>query len=106
MNYEISALKPGKIVLNQAGTVESILQNVAAILSTRQQSVPLYRGFGLPMNFIDKPIGAAKAIMAAEIAGAIRKFEPRASVAGISFEIDEAAPGRLVPTVEVEIADA
>jgi len=105
MSYKVSTRDLSKITLSQADRVSSILQNIAIILSTRQQSIPLYRSFGLPMQFIDKPIPVAKPLIIAEIQEAIAEFEPRATLVNVTFEEDESAPGRLIPTVEVEIAD-
>jgi uncharacterized protein len=105
MSYKVSTRDISKISLNESDTVTSVMQNIAIILSTRQGTVPLYRGFGLPMNFIDKPIPVAKTLMIAEITEAIAEYEPRANLISVSFEIDESAPERLIPTVEVEIID-
>jgi phage baseplate assembly protein W len=106
MNHKISPNDPGKITLNENDAVASILQNLAVLLSTRQGTVPLYRGFGLPMLFVDKPMPVAKVMMIAEIEEAVRLYEPRASVVGVTFEADKNIPGRLIPTMEVEINDA
>ena len=103
MVHKVNPRDLSTITLNQSDVVASVLQNIAIILSTRQQSVPLYRGFGLPMRFIDKPIPVARPMMIAEIQEAIMEFEPRATLLGVTFEIDESAPGKLIPTVEVEI---
>lgn len=105
MSYKVSAQDLDSIKLAQSDTVAAVLQNIAIILSTRQQSVPLARDFGLPMQFLDKPIPVARALMIAEIQEAILKFEPRATLLDISFEIDESAPSKLIPTVEVEILE-
>jgi len=103
MVYKVRPQDLGAIKLNESDAVASVLQNIAIILSTRQQSVPLYRGFGMPMRFIDKPIPVAKPMMIAEIQEAIMEFEPRATLVGVTFETDENLPGTLIPTVEVEI---
>ena len=105
MSYKVSAQDLRRVRLNMTDTVAAVLQNVAIILSTRQQTVPLYRGFGLPMRFVDKPIHIAQTIMVAEIDAALRQFEPRATVRNITFAIDPQDPGKLIPTVEVDIAD-
>ena len=105
MSYKVSTKDLSKITLNESDTVSAILQNIKIILSTRRQSVPLYRGFGLPMKFIDKPIPIAKTLLVSEIKEAIEEYEPRASVVDITFEVDESVPGKLIPTVEVEISD-
>ena len=57
------------------------------------------------MQFLDKPIPVAKALLIAEIRDAITEFEPRANVLNVTVEIDENAPGKIHATVEVEIKD-
>lgn len=105
MAYKVSAADLQHIRLSETDTVSSILQNVAIILATRQGTSPLYRQFGLPQNFVDKPIPAAKPILFAEVKEAVEEFEPRAEVVGISFAEDKSSPGTLIPTVEVEIRE-
>ena len=103
MSYTVSERDLKQINLNEADPVAAILQNVAIILSTRQNSVPLGRDFGLPMRFIDKPIPVAEVMMVAEIEEAIEEYEPRAEVVDITFEADPKKTGRLIPTVTLEI---
>ncbi|MCI8757344.1 MAG: GPW/gp25 family protein [Oscillospiraceae bacterium] len=47
--------------------VESVLQNIAVILSTPKGSVPMYRDFGISVDILDRPIPVAKAMMTADI---------------------------------------
>lgn len=103
MRYVVSEKSTGGIALNETDTVASVIQNIRIILSTRQGTVPHYREFGLPMNFLDKPANVAQTMMISEITEAIQQFEPRALVVGITFETDANDPGRLIPAVEVEI---
>lgn len=103
MSYKVSAVDLSAVRLNESETVASVLQNIAIILQTRQGTVPMYREFGLPMNFLDKPIPVAKPILYVEVKEAIEEFEPRAEVLDVTFEEDPSSPGRLIPTVEVEI---
>lgn len=105
MGYKVAAENLTELKLNEPDTVASVLQNVAIILKTRQGTVPLYRGFGLPQEFIDRPIPVAKPMMYAEVKEAVEEYEPRARVVGMTFGEDASVPGRLVPTVEVEIID-
>ncbi len=56
MSYKVTASDIGAVQLNETDTVRSVLQNIAIILSTRQGTCPLYRGFGLPQKFVDKPL--------------------------------------------------
>ena len=71
MGYKVSAADLRHIRLSEADTVAAILQNVAVILATRQGSSPLYRHFGLPQNFLDKPIPVAKPMLFAEVKEAV-----------------------------------
>lgn len=103
MRYKVTATDLARTRLNESDTVTSVLQNIAIILSTRQGSVPLYREFGLPMRFLDKPVHIAKPMIVSEVKEAIEDFEPRAEFIGVTFQEDASTPGRLIPTVEVEI---
>jgi phage baseplate assembly protein W len=51
---------------------------------------------------LDEPLPRAKAKLSAEIIAAIRRYEPRARVTGISFSGD-GMEGRLIPTVRVYV---
>ena len=103
MSYTVDPRDFREVSLNEGDIVKSVLQNVAIILSTRQGSVPMYREFGLPMRFIDKPVNVGRIMMVAEVEDAIRRFEPRAKVVGVSAVMDAGSPGRVVSVVEVEI---
>lgn len=103
MSYMVSTINLGSIKLNESDPVKSVLQNVAIILSTLRGSVPLYRDFGLPMTFLDRPMAAARPVLIAEIKDAISVYEPRANVTNVFLEGDPSGPGKLVATVEVEI---
>ncbi len=81
---------------------EEILQNVAIIILTPKFSVPLYRGFGLAGRFLDKSIAVAKTILTTEVLEAVEKYEPRAEIVSINFDINEKT-GLLNPVVEVDI---
>ena len=62
-----------------------------------------YREFGLPMRFLDKPTHIARPMIVSEVKEAIEKFEPRATFVRVLFDEDASIPGRVIPTVEVEI---
>lgn len=92
-----------QIVLNEKDRTKAILQNVAIILRTCQQSVPLFREFGLPMRFQDAPMNAALPTLIVEVREAIHDFEPRAEVLSVNFTQDNT--GILYPEVEVDIIE-
>lgn len=103
MTYKVSSGDLSEITLNESDTVRSVLQNIAIILATQQGTVPLYRDFGLPMRFLDKPMQIAKPMIVAEVKEAIEDWEPRATFVGVEFTETATAPGQLGVTVEVEI---
>lgn len=84
-------------------TVDEILQNIRTILTTYKGTVPLDRGFGISAEYLDKPIPVAEATMASEIMTAVRRYEPRARVAGVTFTGD--GNGALMPRIEVILSD-
>ncbi len=100
MKYSISA-DDLQIRLGETDPIRSILQNVAIILRTRQGTCPMYREFGMPQNYMDKPIPVAKPLMYAEIREAVEAFEPRCSVIGVTFMKSDLRG--IIPVVEVEI---
>ena len=105
MAYIVKAEKTVPLVLCPTSTVEEVLQNVRVIISTIRGEVPLDRSFGLEGKFLDKPIPAAQSILIAEVLEALEAYEPRANVLSINFDVDEAAIGKLIPYVEVEVID-
>jgi len=83
--------------------VADTLGRIVKLLTTRQLTCPLYRSFGLPMRFIDKPMNVAAPIAVVEVTEGLREWVPEAEFIGISFSHDPENPGRLIPNVEVEI---
>lgn len=102
MKVTISALQ--EISIEPQTTEEEIAQNVAVILATPKFSVPLDRGFGMNMNFLDKSVPAAKVLAIEDIMDAIEEGEPRVKVRKVDF-LENDMMGRLVPVVEVERLD-
>jgi len=103
MRYTASALAQDRARPNVPEHVASVLDSVANLLSTRQMTCPLYRGFGLPMRFVDKPINVAVPIAVVEVTEGLREWVPEAELVDLTFAHDPGRPGRLVPKVEVEI---
>ncbi len=103
MSYTVSTREISEITLGETDVIKSVLQNIKIILTTRLLTVPLYREFGLPMQFIDRPYQAAKLLIINEIREAVEEFEPRAKVISARVEIDAMLPERFEAIVEVEI---
>lgn len=103
MTYKVNSDDSYSLDLKQGDTVKSILQNIAVLLNTSRGTVPMYREFGLPMEFVDKPINVAETIACSEISDALEMFEPRAELKNLYFE--KGTDGRMSITVEVSISD-
>ncbi len=104
MRYTMSAASAGTLRLNETDRIASVLQNITMILSTRKGSVPLYRDFGLPMDFVDRPTPVARVMMISAVREAVEEWEPRATVLGVTFDQSAEQAGKLIPVVEVEIS--
>lgn len=104
MVYTLRSDEKLDITLCENNTVKSVLQNISILLATRKGTVPMYREFGLPMDYIDKPIDVAESLMASEIAEAIENYEPRAELVGLKIENSANNPGKIAVILEVDIA--
>ena len=51
MRYEIRSDRPLPLTLLEQDETHRVLQNAALLLSTKKGTVPLYRDYGLPMEF-------------------------------------------------------
>lgn len=103
MKHTIRSDTPFSISLCENDEEKSVLQNVYAILTTQKGSVPMYREFGLPMAYKDRPLNTVETILASEIIEALKEFEPRATLSNIICETSEKEPGKIITIVEVEI---
>lgn len=103
MTYKVNSADDYTLELRQNKKVYSILQNIALLLNTKRGTAPMYRDFGIPMAFVDKPINVAETMAWSEISEALEEFEPRAILENLYFEKDTS--GQMSITVEVSIAD-
>lgn len=101
MNYTINSADNYTLTLVQTKETASILQNIALLLNTKRGTMPMYRDFGLPMEFVDKPIDVAETLAYLEISDAIEKFEPRATLKDVT--LNKNSSGQMHITVEVSI---
>ena len=99
----ILRLTEGPIELMPQTTVEEVMQNVRMIVGVRKGTVPIDREFGLDATVVDKPMGAATALLSAQLAKDIPKFEPRARL--VSLTTERTADGVLEPIIRIAIAE-
>ena len=83
---------------------DEIYQNLKTLYTTVEGTVPFDPEFGININYIDEPIPIAKGRLIAEYTRKTRKFEQRASVQEVTFNIDETL-GSLVPRVVIKLVD-
>lgn len=102
MVYTISNREPITYTLIENDEVTSILQNVALLLQTWKGTVPMYREFGLPNEWVNQQVPIAEVIAAQEVEEAIEAFEPRATLLDVHIK-GEMDTGKLYIEVEVEI---
>lgn len=87
-----------EIDLAPANDHQAVIQNIAVILDTVQDSCPMFRDFGLPSSLYGRPQPVAENILVGYLYDQIEEFEPRAQVADITFEHDAVA-GRTIPII-------
>lgn len=85
-----------------ATVYEEVIQNLTFLLNTPKYSIPLDRGFGLGLDYTDKPQALAIQGMTAELYEVIQDYEPRATVKNITFE-EVTETGTMKPRIEVSI---
>lgn len=103
MVYTVSSKDIGAFDFGQGGEVEKTLQDIAVVLATPKGSVPLYREFGVEMDFLDLPMPAAEQLLRSRVREAVERWVPNAIVRSVDFEEDGSMTGRADPIVEVEI---
>lgn len=103
MKYRIKADEKMDYQLGETDVVKSVIQNCHLLLNTRKGSIPMYRDFGLDMDFRDRPMLVAQTMMISRVKEALETFEPRANVISITFEQNSKDPGAIIPILEVRI---
>jgi len=102
MRYTINNKDPITYTLVEGDEIASILQDIALLIQTWQGTVPMYREFGLPMEWVNKQVPIAEVIAAQEVEDAIEAFEPRVRLIDVRVK-GEFDTGKLYIEVEVEI---
>ena len=101
--YQIRNDVPVALQLAPENETESILQNVALILSTVKGTVPMYRDFGVDGDYIDRPQTVAQVLITRAVTEAVARYEPRCTVTGVTIEWDTEQIGKYIVIAEVEI---
>lgn len=89
------------IDLAPANKHQAIIQNIAIILDTIQNSCPLFRELGLPGDLYGRPLPVVENMLVGYIYDQIEEHEPRADIAEVTFET-EALTGKVIPIIYIE----
>lgn len=89
------------IDLAPANTHQEVILNIAVILDLVQKSCPMFRDGGLPGELYGRPLNVVENILVGHIYDQIEEFEPRAILAGVTFEEDHLT-GQIIPIIELE----
>lgn len=92
----------GKISLAPESVEAEVVQNVRMIITTVRGTVPLFRDFGLDSTIIDSPTLMAQAKISTEIIRQVRKYEPRAKITSLKYDVPEIGHLRPIVTVAVK----
>lgn len=101
MRYTIN-VNPSEINFSPSTVLEEIYQNVTTIVTTVEETVPLFRIFGVNYTFLDDPIPLSKTRQIAEIIEKVELFEPRVIVEEVKFS-ENHMDGQLYPVVIISI---
>lgn len=89
------------IDLSPANIHQEVLQNVAIIIDTWENTCPMLRALGILAQLIGRPLPVVKNIMIGQLYDQIEQNEPRAILGGITFE-ENAFTGKLIPIIEIQ----
>ena len=89
------------IDLAPANEQQAIIQNVAIILDTIQNSCPMFRNIGIPGDIYGRPLPAVENLMVGYIYDQIEEFEPRADITEVTFE-EEPLTGKVIPIIHLQ----
>lgn len=102
MEYTVKPAS-GLLKLNETDPVAASLQAVAVLLGTRQGEVPLFREFGLPQRFLDRPLNVARPVLLLEVKEALERFVPQVELLAVDLAVDDSNPGQVQPVVRIRI---
>lgn len=71
------------------GEVADIKRCLETLYQTAEGTCPLDREFGLNTDFVGMPMDVAKNLFAVEITDKTNRYEPRALIKEIIFEVDD-----------------
>ena len=80
---------------------DDIINCLNCLYATVEGTCPMDREFGLSIECLDKPLPIAKNLYALDVVEKTEKYEPRAEVTEVTFEVDGDA--NLKPHIKVAL---
>lgn len=99
--YQLDAIKPQAISFAPSNLLEEVTQNLMTIFTTKVNTVPYMRDFGLPDSIIDLPMDQVQMILRLYYLKQVKQYEPRVKITNIkwNFTLD----GVLKPLISFEL---
>lgn len=89
------------IDLAPANVHQEVVQNIAIILATVQNSCPMLRDIGIAGELYGRPLPVVENLLVGHIYDQIETHEPRAIISEVNFET-ESKTGKIVPIITLE----
>jgi hypothetical protein len=90
------------IAILPGSTAREVAQNINVLVNTPRGSVPLLRGLGMEMDYLDKTAAVAAVMFERELVETLNEYEERATIIG-SVNFTDEQNGALSPEMEVRI---
>lgn len=97
----VSSAERENLVLSADTKEKRIKQAILMILTTRRGEVPMDRGCGLKMDWLDKPVTMVAPLIVRDVTESIEDYLESVKVSKVTHSYDE--DGRVVIKVEVSI---
>lgn len=89
------------IDLAPANVHQEVVQNIAIILATVQNSCPMLRDIGISGDLYGRPLPVVENLLVGHIYDQIETHEPRAIISEVNFET-ESKTGKIIPIITLE----
>ncbi len=89
-----------QIDLAPKNVYQEVLQNIALIIDTFENTCPMFREVGMPPQLIGRPLPVVENIIVGQLYEQIERYEPRAILGKVTFE-ENAFTGKLIPIIEI-----
>ncbi len=86
---------------DELSETEDLYRRLNNLLSTRKDTMPINRDFGIDWNVLSKPLDEAESDFVVELMEQIEAYIPELKASDVEFEADP-ENGKLIPTITIE----